>query len=81
MVVLLQGSKEILIIFSYATKASPQDWLSGAGSRGRTGTMFYHRGILSPLRLPIPPYRRWNSVNLPFRRGRCQEALFSLRFV
>src|SRR5436305_6356588 len=27
----------------------------GAGSRGRTGTALAHRGILSPLRLPIPP--------------------------
>ncbi len=28
---------------------------NGAGSRGRTGTALAHRGILSPLRLPIPP--------------------------
>lgn len=27
----------------------------GAGSRNRTGTALSHRGILSPLRLPIPP--------------------------
>ena len=27
----------------------------GAGSRGRTGTALARRGILSPLRLPIPP--------------------------
>ena len=29
----------------------------GAGSRGRTGTRFKSHGILSPGRLPIPPFR------------------------
>ena len=30
----------------------------GAGSRGRTGTKLTFHGILSPGRLPIPPFRR-----------------------
>ena len=30
----------------------------GAGDRGRTGTIGEDRGILSPVRLPIPPHRR-----------------------
>ena len=30
----------------------------GAGSRNRTGTVLSNRGILSPLRLPIPPCPR-----------------------
>lgn len=29
-----------------------------AGDRGRTGTKYYLRGILSPVRLPIPPLRQ-----------------------
>ena len=29
----------------------------GAGDRGRTGTIGEDRGILSPVRLPIPPHR------------------------
>ena len=32
--------------------------LLGAGSRGRTGTILTYHGILSPGRLPIPPFRR-----------------------
>ena len=32
--------------------------LLGAGSRGRTGTIFTYHGILSPGRLPIPPFRQ-----------------------
>ena len=30
----------------------------GAGNRGRTGTRLTSHGILSPGRLPIPPFRR-----------------------
>ena len=30
----------------------------GAGDRGRTGTIGKDRGILSPVRLPIPPLRQ-----------------------
>ena len=30
----------------------------GAGDRGRTGTILSYHGILSPGRLPIPPFRR-----------------------
>ena len=30
---------------------------NGAGDRGRTGTIGKDRGILSPVRLPIPPFR------------------------
>ena len=33
----------------------------GAGDRGRTGTIGKDRGILSPVRLPIPPPRRIGS--------------------
>ena len=32
----------------------------GAGDRGRTGTIGKDRRILSPVRLPIPPFRRTN---------------------
>ena len=32
--------------------------LFGAGNRSRTGTIFSYHGILSPGRLPIPPFRR-----------------------
>ena len=32
----------------------------GAGDRGRTGTIGKDRGILSPVRLPIPPLRLKN---------------------
>ena len=32
-------------------------FLFGAAGRGRTGTIGEDRGILSPLRLPIPPQR------------------------
>ena len=32
--------------------------LDGAGDRGRTGTIGKDRGILSPVRLPIPPPRQ-----------------------
>ena len=32
--------------------------LIGAGDRGRTGTIGKDRGILSPVRLPIPPLRQ-----------------------
>ena len=35
----------------------------GAGSRGRTGTRNKSHGILSPGRLPIPPFRHSASVN------------------
>ena len=31
---------------------------AGAGDRGRTGTIGKDRGILSPVRLPIPPLRQ-----------------------
>ena len=31
---------------------------AGAGDRGRTGTIGKDRGILSPVRLPIPPHRQ-----------------------
>ena len=34
---------------------------NGAGDRGRTGTIGKDRGILSPVRLPIPPPRRIGS--------------------
>ena len=30
---------------------------NGAGDRGRTGTIGKDRGILSPVRLPVPPLR------------------------
>ncbi len=35
--------------------------IHGAGNRGRTGTIDKDRGILSPVRLPIPPPRRIGS--------------------
>ena len=31
----------------------------GAWDRNRTGTVEIYRGILSPLRLPLPPPRQW----------------------
>ena len=34
----------------------------GAGSRGRTGTRNKSHGILSPGRLPIPPFRHLNDL-------------------
>ena len=37
---------------------------TGAGSRGRTGTRLTSHGILSPGRLPIPPFR-----HAAFRKG------------
>ena len=46
---------------SYQT-ALPRDiqfQKSGAGSRGRTGTILTYHGILSPGRLPIPPHRHF----------------------
>ena len=41
----------------------------GAGDRGRTGTIGKDRGILSPVRLPIPPLRlatREETIPEPF---------------
>ena len=32
-------------------------WVHGAEDRDRTGTVITYRGILSPVRLPIPPPR------------------------
>ena len=40
---------------SYQT--APLRDINGAGSRGRTGTRVESHGILSPGRLPIPPFR------------------------
>ena len=40
---------------SYQT--APLRDIDGAGSRGRTGTRVESHGILSPGRLPIPPFR------------------------
>ena len=40
---------------SYQT--APLRDINGAGSRGRTGTRNKSHGILSPGRLPIPPFR------------------------
>ena len=34
-----------------------------AGNRGRTGTEYYLRRILSPVRLPIPPLRHMGTVD------------------
>ena len=39
----------------------------GAGSRGRTGTRNKSHGILSPGRLPIPPFRHTNDLGFPNR--------------
>ena len=36
--------------------APPRD-IIGAEDRNRTGTVFNHRRILSPVRLPVPPLR------------------------
>ena len=36
----------------------------GAEDRGRTGTEYYLRGILSPVRLPIPPLRQIACISL-----------------
>ena len=35
----------------------------GAEGRGRTGTEISFRGILSPLRLPIPPLQHTGGAN------------------
>lgn len=48
-------------IFESNKKTSIQENLNTgfyAGSRGRTGTPITGHGILSPERLPIPPYRQ-----------------------
>ncbi len=34
-----------------------------AGNRGRTGTEYYLRRILSPVRLPIPPLRHMKATS------------------
>ena len=34
----------------------------GAEDRNRTGTVFNHRRILSPVRLPIPPLQQMNQL-------------------
>ena len=44
---------------SYQT--APLRDIDGAGSRGRTGTRVESHGILSPGRLPIPPFRHIRS--------------------
>lgn len=43
----------------------------GAGSRGRTGTRGEPHGILSPGRLPIPPFRRSHLLfdSIPYKRA------------
>ena len=50
-------------------QAAPLRDIDGAGSRGRTGTRNKSHGILSPGRLPIPPFRHtrpiWSSALLP----------------
>ena len=48
---------------SYQT--APLRDIIGAGSRGRTGTRVESHGILSPGRLPIPPFRHIRSSVLP----------------
>ena len=43
--------------------APPRDimfCIYGAEDRNRTGTVFNHRRILSPVRLPVPPLRHGN---------------------
>ena len=42
----------------FCSENSVRIFLLGAANRDRTGTVYYHRGILSPLRLPIPPQRQ-----------------------
>ena len=42
---------------SYQTAPSRVIFLFGAEDRNRTGTVFYYRRILSPVRLPVPPPR------------------------
>ena len=37
----------------------------GAGDRDRTGTILSYRGILSPVRLPVPPHRQGGRLNRP----------------
>ena len=44
--------------------ALPRD-INGAGNRGRTGTRITSHGILSPGRLPIPPFRHLYKVLAP----------------
>ena len=41
--------------------------INGAPGRSRTGTSFYTRRILSPVRLPIPPLRHQNGDPLEIR--------------
>ena len=46
---------------SYQT--APSRDMIGAGSRGRTGTRNKSHGILSPGRLPIPPFRQTTTLD------------------
>ncbi len=41
----------------------------GAGDRGRTGTIGKDRRILSPVRLPIPPLRHINHIEINGSEG------------
>ena len=50
--------------------------LAGAGDRNRTGTALSSRGILSPVRLPVPPLRQYSDQQqllyttvMPLSRG------------
>ena len=43
----------------------PAILICGAGNRGRTGTRITSHGILSPGRLPIPPFRHLNNSMAP----------------
>ena len=52
---------------------------NGAGNRGRTGTILTYHGILSPGRLPIPPFRQTVRLSLcdtPFSQVPLQYTTF-----
>ena len=58
----------------------------GAGSRSRTGTVLSYHGILSPGRLPIPPFRhfvamRYNTTHELFCQGELRKNIFFLCYL
>ena len=59
--------------------------LFGAGNRSRTGTILSYHGILSPGRLPIPPFRRPpvnNITQVAFCQGeKVKNFRFQVKFI
>ena len=59
---------DLRVMSPTSCQTAPSRDICGAGSRGRTGTRNKSHGILSPGRLPIPPFRHvttnWSSTLL-----------------